>query len=61
MDTLAGPNLSTPFPMFDRCNAHDNIVPSAKFADGRKNMNDIFDNYICSPSDMCPGLHFQNV
>ena len=31
------------------------------FADGRKNMNDIFNNYVCSASHMRPGLHFQNV
>ena len=33
------------------------------FADGRKNMKDIFNNYICSAShnDMRPALHFQNV
>ena len=31
------------------------------FADGRKNMNDIFNNYVCSASHMHPGLHFQNV
>ena len=35
-------------------NTHD-------FADGRKNMNDIFNNYICSASHMRSGLHFQNV
>ena len=35
-------------------NTHD-------FADGRKNMNDIFDNYVCSASHMRLGLHFQNV
>ena len=31
------------------------------FADGRKNMNDIFNNYACSASHMRPELHFQNV
>ena len=31
------------------------------FADGRKNMNDIFDNYVCSASHMRSGLPFQNV
>ena len=31
------------------------------FADGRNNMNDVFDNYVCSASHMRPGLHFQNV
>ena len=35
-------------------NTHD-------FADGRKNMNDIFNNYVCSASHMPSGLHFQNV
>ena len=35
-------------------NTHD-------FADGRKNMNDIFNNYVCSASHMHLGLHFQNV
>ena len=35
-------------------NTHD-------FADGRKNMNDIFNNYVCSASHMRLGLHFQNV
>ena len=35
-------------------NTHD-------FADGRKNMNDIFNNYVCSASHMRSGLHFQNV
>ena len=30
-------------------------------ADGRKNMNDIFNNYVCSASHMRSGLHFQNV
>ena len=35
-------------------NTHD-------FADGRKNMNDIFNNYVCSVSHMRSGLHFQNV
>ena len=35
-------------------NTHD-------FADGRKNMNDIFNNYVCSAAHMCSGLHFQNV
>ena len=31
------------------------------FADGRKNMNDIFNSYVCSGSHMRPGLQFQNV
>ena len=31
------------------------------FTDGLKNMNYIFDNYVCSESHMCPGRHFQNV
>ena len=31
------------------------------FADGRKNMNAIFNNYVCSASHLRPGLHFQNV
>ena len=31
------------------------------FADGRKNMNAIFNNYVCSASNLRPGLHFQNV
>ena len=31
------------------------------FADGRKNMNDIFNNYVCSASHNRPGLHFQSV
>ena len=35
-------------------NTHD-------FADGRKNMNDIFNDYVCSVSHMRSGLHFQNV
>ena len=35
-------------------NTHD-------FAGGRKNMNDIFNNYVCSASHMRSGLHFQNV
>ena len=35
-------------------NAHD-------FADGRKNMNDIFNDYVCSAPHMRSGLHFQNV
>ena len=35
-------------------NTHD-------FADGRKNMNDIFNNYVCGASHMRSGLHFQNV
>ena len=35
-------------------NTHD-------FADGHKNMNDIFNNYVCSASHMRSGLHFQNV
>ena len=35
-------------------NTHD-------FADGRKNMNDIFNNHVCSASHMRSGLHFQNV
>ena len=30
------------------------------FADERKNMNDITNNYVCSASNMRPGLHFQN-
>ena len=42
------------------------IMPSHQqnmhvFADGRKDMNDIFNNYVCSASHMHPGLHFQNV
>ena len=28
------------------------------FADGRKNMNDIFNNYVCSVSHMRSGLPF---
>ena len=35
-------------------NTHD-------FADGRKNMNDLFNNYVSSASHMRSGLHFQNV
>ena len=35
-------------------NTHD-------FAGGRQNMNDIFNNYVCSASHMSSGLHFQNV
>ena len=31
------------------------------FAEGRKNMNDIFWKYVCSASHMHPGLHFQSV
>ena len=31
------------------------------FADGRKNMNGIFNNYVCSASHMHTGPHFQNV
>ena len=31
------------------------------FADGRKNMNGTFNNYVCSASHMRSGLHFQNV
>ena len=31
------------------------------FAHGRKNMNDIFNKYVCSASHMSPELHFQNV
>ena len=31
------------------------------FADGRKNMNDIFNNCVCSASHMRSGLPFQNV
>ena len=31
------------------------------FADGCKNMNDIFNIYVCRASHMRPGLHFQNV
>ena len=31
------------------------------FADGRKNMNDIFNNYVCSASHMRSELPFQNV
>ena len=31
------------------------------FADGRKNMNDNFNNYVCCTSHMRLGLHFQNV
>ena len=44
--------------------ARDYAVPSANthgFADGRKNMNDIFNNYVCSASHMRSGLPFQNV
>ena len=42
------------------------IMPSHQqnrhvFTDGRKNMNDIFNNHICNASHMSPGLHFQNV
>ena len=39
---------------FHQQNKHD-------LADGRKNMNDIFNNYVCSASHMRSGLHFQNV
>ena len=35
-------------------NTHD-------FADGRKNMNDIFNRYVCSASHVRLGLCFQNV
>ena len=35
-------------------NTHD-------FADGRKNMNGIFTNYVCNVSHMPSGLHFQNI
>ena len=35
-------------------NTHD-------FADERKNMRDILNNYFCSVSHMRSGLHFQNV
>ena len=35
-------------------NTHD-------FADGRKNINDIFNNYVCSASHMRLEVHFQNV
>ena len=31
------------------------------FADERKNMNDIFNNYVCNASHMRLGLRFQNV
>ena len=31
------------------------------FADGCKNINDIFYNHVCSVSLIVPGLHFQNV
>ena len=31
------------------------------FAHGRKNMNDILNNYVCSASHKRPELHFQNV
>ena len=49
---LTGPALAiTPS---HQQNTHD-------FADGRKNMNDIFNNYVCSTSHMSSGLHFQNV
>ena len=44
--------------------ARDYAVPSANthdFADGRKNMNGIFNNYVCSASHMHPGRRFQNV
>ena len=34
-------------------NTHD-------FTDGHKNINYIFNNYVCSVSHMCPGRHFQN-
>ena len=42
------------------------IMPSHQqntqdFADGRKNMNDVFNNYVCSASHICSGLNFQNV
>ena len=42
------------------------IMPSHKqnmhdFADGRKNINGIFNDYVCSASHMHPGRHFQNV
>ena len=39
---------------FHQPNTHD-------FADGRKNMNGIFNNYVCSASHMCSGRQFQNV
>ena len=54
----------------DLHNAHANtalaITPSHQqnthdFADGRKNINDIFNNYVCSASLVRLGLHFQNV
>ena len=31
------------------------------FADGRKNMNATFNDYVCSASHLRPGLRFQNV
>ena len=31
------------------------------FADGRKDINDIFNNHVCSASHMHEGLHLQNV
>ena len=34
---------------------------TSAFTDGRKNINDIFNNCVCSESLMRPGLHFQNV
>ena len=30
------------------------------FAYGCKNMNDIFNDYVCCASHMNPGLHFEN-
>ena len=35
-------------------NTHDS-------ADGRKNVIEIFNHYVCSASHMHSGLHFQNV
>ena len=44
--------------------AHDDAVPLEKytsFCRWTQNMNDSFNNYICSASHMHPGPHFQNV
>ena len=43
-------------PLPTKClqNTHD-------FGDGCKNMNGIFNDYVCSASHMPPGGHFQNV
>ena len=43
--------------------ACDNTIPSAThvFVDESKNMNDIFNDYVCSVSHAHPELHFENV